>query len=332
MLIDGLRQEGHEVFAVPTNVLGLASRWRRIPVVRGVVNFLRFLPRLWRGCSHGNVVHIFSHSYLSFVLFSAPAVAAGKLRRKRVLLHYHGGAAGPFLKRWYWLLAPVFRAADAIIVPSGFLGTTFATFNLTTVEVPNILPLANIPYRDRPHLLPRIVMARHLEPAYNIACGLRAFALVYKSFPDAVLTVAGDGSERLNLVMLCSELGITQSVRFTGNIDNQAMIAAFDKADIYLNSSRIDNQPVSLLEAFACGLAVVSTDVGGIPHMARHGEDALLAPDDDAEALAACMMTLLQNPELATRLIRNGRERVQAHSWESIYSRLQLQYQAELPR
>ena len=72
----------------------------------------------------------------------------------------------------------------------------------------------------------------------------------------------------------------------------------YDRADIYLNSSRVDNQPVSIIEAFACGLPVVSTAVGGIPYMTRDGEDAMLAPDNDHAQLAAHMITLLQDGAL----------------------------------
>lgn len=326
MLSAGLRREGHSVINVPTNVLAPASVWRRIPLLRGLVNLSLFLPRLWPACLRADVVHVFSNSWLSFFLFTLPAVAVGKVTGKRVILHYHGGAAGAFLRRWYWLARLALETADTIVVPSGFLAAVFLRHHLRTVEVPNILELDKLPFRERSPLQPHVVMARHLEPDYNIACGLRAFALLRQSYPQATLTIAGDGREKAALISLCDELGIADAVNFTGDVENARMRELYDRADIYLNSSRVDNQPVSILEAFACGLPVVSTAVGGIPFMTRDGEDALLAPDDDAAQLAAHMATLLRDNALSARLIRQARQRVRQHSWEAVYSKLLALY------
>ncbi len=329
MLMAGLRQQGHEVIPLPTNALAHDSAWRKIPFVRGMMNLSLFLARLWPACFKADVVHVFSNSYLSFFLFSFPAVAAGKVMGKRVLIHYHGGAAEKFLQGWFWLARLALESADTVIVPSGFLARVFARFRLRTVEIPNILPVEIFPFRERIPLRPHIVMARHLEPDYNVSCGLRAFAVLRKSYVDATLTIAGDGSEKTKLASLCQELGIARSVSFTGNVDNIKMKSLYDSADIYLNSSRVDNQPVSVLEAFACGLPVVTTAVGGIPYMTTYGKDAMLAPDNDAEQLAAHMLSLLHNPELSVQLIRNGRRRAEEHSWTLIYSKLSRLYQSE---
>jgi phenylacetate-CoA ligase len=329
LLTENLRKQGHAVFNAPTNPLSHSSSLRRIKWVRGVLNLNLFLARLWGACRKADCVHILSHSYLSFILFTFPAVAVGKLLRKRVIIHYHGGAAEPFLRSWFWLARLAFESADAVVVPSRFLASVFEKFNIATVEVPNILELKAFPFRERSALRPRVIMARHLEPAYNAACGIRAFAILRGTFPDATLTIAGEGVEKAALVSLCVDLGISDCVNFAGNVANERMRTLYDEADIYLNSSRVDNQPVSILEAFACGLPVVSTAVGGIPYMVTHNVDALLAPDDDPAGLAAHMHTLLRDPALGERLIRNARGRIQEHSWERIYSKQSAIYLPE---
>lgn len=331
MLSAGLRREGHVVINVPTNALAYASLWRRVPLLRGMVNLSLFLSHLWPACFKADVVHVFSHSYLSFFLFTFPAVAAGKVMGKRVILHYHGGGAGAFLKSWFWLARLALETTDLIIVPSGFLAAVFLRHHLRTVEVPNILELDNLPFRERIPLQPHVIMARHLEPDYNVACGLRAFALLRQSYPQATLTIAGDGSEKAMLVSLCHELGIADGVTFTGNIENSKMKTIYDRADIYLNTSCVDNQPVSILEASACGLPVVSTAVGGIPYMTRHGENAMLAPDNDAAQLAAHLIALLQDKMLSAHLIHQARQRIQEHSWTPIYNKLLKLYRGEFP-
>lgn len=326
ILGENLRREGHAVFNAPTNPLAHESAVRGVKGLRGIVNFLLYLPRLWGASRRADCLHIFSHSYLSFFLFTMPAVAAGRLLGKRIILHYHGGAAEDFLQRWFWAAGPIFRAAHRVVVPSDFLAEVFRRFGMATEQVPNVLELRDFPFRPRVPLRPRVIMSRHLEPVYNVACGLRAFAALYRSFPDATMIVAGDGRERAALEALSRELGIEGRVRFTGNVVNEQMRALYEESDIYLNSSRVDNQPVSVLEAFACGLPVVSTAVGGIPHMTRDGLDALLAPDDDAEALADNMTRLLSEPELVQRIVHRAKTRIGDYSWESVYRKHRALY------
>jgi glycosyltransferase involved in cell wall biosynthesis len=90
------------------------------------------------------------------------------------------------------------------------------------------------------------------------------------------------------------------------------------QGDIFLNTTNVDNTPVSVLEALACGLCVVSTDVGGIPYLLEHEEDALLVPPDDAEAMAAAVRRVLTEPGLAERLSRNARKKAEGFDWSVV--------------
>lgn len=323
---ENLRGEGYGVIHVPTNALAQASAWRRVKGLRGAINWLLFLGRLLHAVARSQVVHLFSNSFLSFFLFSAPTVLWSRLLGRRVVIHYHGGGADQFLERWARFALPVLRAGHALIVPSGFLVDVFARHGLASRVVANTLVLDDFHYRLREPCRPRVLMARHLQPIYNVACGIRAFARVARQFDDAQLTVAGAGPERDALERLCQQLGVAQRVTFVGNIDNARMRRLFEESHILLNTSRVDNQPVSILEAFASGVAVVSTAVGGIPYMVTHGHDGLLAPDDDDEALAAHMLELLRNPALARGLVEQGQRRVQEYSWASVYPTLAAIY------
>lgn len=326
MLSEGLRKSGHTVTNVRTNPLPRYSLWRRVPVLRSLVNYLMFLCCAVRACARSDLLHIFSHSYLSFFLFTLTSVVIGRLFGRPIVIHYHGGAARAFLSKWGWLAIPVLRQANHLIVPSGFLSEVFSAHRLKTVEIPNILPLDRLIFRLRSPLRPRIIVARHLEHDYNPVCAIRAFALVKQQFPEAVLTLAGDGSEKPGLLALCRELNIESAVTFTGNVDTNRMMGLYDLSDIYLNCSRVDNQPVSMLEAFALGLPVVSTAVGGIPYMATDGVDALLAPSDDADRLARNIARLLADNELSIRISQQARHRAEACAWPPIYRALRRLY------
>lgn len=96
------------------------------------------------------------------------------------------------------------------------------------------------------------------------------------------------------------------------------MPALLDSADIFMNSSTLDNQPVSVLEAFAAGLPVVSTPAGDIGALVRDGDTGLLVAPDDPAAMAAAVTQLLDHPQLAGRLARNARAKVDAFSWPHV--------------
>jgi glycosyltransferase involved in cell wall biosynthesis len=96
------------------------------------------------------------------------------------------------------------------------------------------------------------------------------------------------------------------------------MPGVYDRGDIFVNSSVVDNQPVSILEAFAAGLPVVSTTVGGIGALVRDGETGLAVPTGDPEAMANAVMTLLADDALACRLVRRARCEAARHEWSCV--------------
>jgi glycosyltransferase involved in cell wall biosynthesis len=90
------------------------------------------------------------------------------------------------------------------------------------------------------------------------------------------------------------------------------------RGDIFLNTTNVDNTPISVLEAMACGLCVVSTNVGGIPYLLEHEHDALLVPPDDPAAVATAVRRLLTEPDLAEQLSRNARQKAEKFDWSII--------------
>jgi glycosyltransferase involved in cell wall biosynthesis len=110
-------------------------------------------------------------------------------------------------------------------------------------------------------------------------------------------------------------------VRVGGFADADEKRRLFADHDVFLNTSRVDNRPVSVVEAAACGLCVVSTDVGGVPDLLVHEESALLVPPDDPAALAAAVRRLLDEPGLAGRLSDGGRAVAEAGQPDAVVER-----------
>ena len=125
-----------------------------------------------------------------------------------------------------------------------------------------------------------------------------------------------------------SDLGLRHT-KFIGRVPFEAMPDLYDAADIYLNANDIDNTPASILESFASGLLVVTTEAGGIPYILEHERTGLMVKCGDHEALAASAIRLLEDPVLASRLARNARESVPffhsaavCEEWLSLYREL----------
>jgi glycosyltransferase involved in cell wall biosynthesis len=142
------------------------------------------------------------------------------------------------------------------------------------------------------------------------------------------MVVAGSGPLRASLEQLAATLGIAGAVEFTGRVDNAGMAALYRSADLMLNPSTVDNMPNSVLEALASGVAVISTNVGGVPFLVEDGKTALLVPPASPEAMAAAMLRLAASPELAARLRAAGLHYVQQYAWPGVRPRLLEVYRA----
>jgi L-malate glycosyltransferase len=288
-----------------------------IKYVRTLLTSLVYLMQLlWRVPSY-DIIHIYSASYLSFLIAPTPALLVSRLYGKRTILNYHSGEAEDHLGRWRRTALPLIRRFDAIIVQSQYLVEVFARFGFHARAISNIIETKHLNFRLRGPGGAHFLSNRNFEAHYNVACVLRAFALVQREREDARLTVAGDGPERVPLETLARSLGLRQ-VEFTGSVSWQRMSELYDEADVYLNGSEIDNMPLSILEAYAAGLPVVTTDAGGIPYILRDEETGLMVARDDAEAMARAALRLLRDTELARRLAEQGRAECRKYSWEAV--------------
>ena len=319
-LLNGVREEPSlEVDFLPINprLPGLLRKLQAIKYVRTLLTSILYCATLLVRVRRYDIIHIFSASYFSFVLAPTPAILIAKLYGKKILLNYHSGEAEDHLARWSRSAIPIIRLADEIAVPSNYLVRVFARFGLHARAIFNIVETDTFRFRERGPLGLRFLSNRNLEAHYGVDRVLRAFAIIQNSFPNARLTIAGNGSQRHSLEQLARELKL-RNVEFTGQIEQGKVSALYDAADIYLNGSEIDNQPLSLLEAFAFGLPVVTTDAGGIPDIVTHERTGLMVQQGDYQAIAACAIRLLQDQSLAETIPRQALEECRKHSWDAV--------------
>ncbi len=326
-LAELLRSEGLTVSLVQTNSPYRPQWVSGLRLIRALFRLIPYLYALWKLARCSDVIHIMANSGWSWHLFAAPAIWIAKFHKVPVVVNYHGGEAEKFLAKSARSVRTSMRQASALIVPSGFLKAVFARFNMPASVVPNIIDLARFnnsaPRRAiRRHLL----VSRNLEPIYDNETAIRAFSIVHRSFPDATLTIAGSGPLAESLAILAETLDLDGVIIFAGRLDRNAMAQAYRAADIAINPSLVDNMPVSMLEALASGVPVVSTNVGGVPFIVKDEQTALLVPPKSPDAMAKAILRLMDDAALSDKLIDNGLLEVQKFTWPQVWPLLSEVY------
>jgi glycosyltransferase involved in cell wall biosynthesis len=313
-----LQREGYSVELLPIDPnFPRGAGWiRRVPYLRTVLNQSLYLPSLL-ALRRSDIVHVSSASYWSFVLAPLPAMIMGRLLGKPVILNYHSGEASDHLARWGLLVHPWLSLADEIVVPSQYLRQVFASYGYDTRVIHNTVDTSRFVYRTRDPLRPRLLSTRNFEWYYGVDHTLRAFKLIQCAYPDATIEIAGAGSRERELRDLARSLSLT-GVRFLGPVPPADIPALHERGDILVNSSLIDNQPLSILEAMASGMPIVSTGAGDIVNMIEHGISGTIVPEKDPAAMAAAVVFLLKYPACARAMASRAVGRLDRYSWNRV--------------
>ena len=288
----------------------------RVKFLRTIVTELSYGRRLAGELARADVVHVFSASYASFLLAPLPAMLVARALGKPVVLNYRSGEAPDHLRRSAVARRAV-AAVDRNIVPSRFLVDVFRTFGIEASIIPNIVDLERFTFRERDPLRPRLLSTRNFDALYNVASTIRAFHLVQRRRTHATLTLVGGGPQEAQLRALVADLKL-RNVTFAGRVKPDEIAGYYAANDIYIQSPDIDNMPTSVIEAFASGLPVVSTEAGGVPAILTHRQHGLLAAVADDEALAACVLRLLDEPDYARQLARAAYATCQGCTWPAV--------------
>jgi L-malate glycosyltransferase len=321
-----------DAWLVPVNPLPPAPlRFAQdIKYLRTVVNEMTYLPLLVREIARADVVHVFSASYTSFLLAPLPAMLIARALGKPVVLNYRSGEAPDHLQRSA-IARQTIRRVDKNIVPSRFLVDVFKGFGIDASIVPNIVDLERFKFRERTPLRPRLVSTRNFDALYNVATTIRAFKIVQDRYPDAMLTLVGGGAQEADLRALVAQLGL-RHVTFVGRVTPQTIASYYTDNDIYIQSPNIDNMPTSVLEAFASGMPVISTEAGGVPAILTHEVHGLLAPLADYETLGHHVLRLLSDPDHARALARAAFSTCEACTWANVREQWVRAYRGVLHR
>ncbi len=240
--------------------------------------------------------------------------------KKKYIPILHGGNLPKRLERNPLLSRMIFKNSYANVAPSGYLKHEFEKRGYRTVFIPNILDISQYPYKERNPVRPRLLYVRAFANHYNPGLAVEVLKKLKEKYPEAELCMVGpdkDGT-MAEVKQLTENYGLTDSVRFTGVLPKPEWHKLSEDYDIFINTTNVDNTPVSVMEAMALGLPVVSTNVGGLPYLIEDGRDGILVEPNNPEAFAAAVEELLENPTKAVSLSRNARRKAESFDWQEV--------------
>lgn len=266
------------------------------------------------------VAQVDVYSGAAFLWAEAACWSLGR-RHTPYVLTLHGGGLPELARRRPRRVRRLLGGARVVTTPSPYLLTAMTPYRQDLRMLPNPLDLEAYPFAARRRARPHLVWLRAFHRIYNPELAPQVLVRIAAGHPEATLTMIGpdkgDGSlERTR--KRAEALGVAGRVTFTGGVPKSDVPGLLGRADVFLNTSDVDNAPVSVTEAMACGLCVVSTDAGGLGDLVADGEDALLVRRDDPVAMAAAVERLLEDPDLAARLSAAARRRAEAHDWSRV--------------
>lgn len=272
-----------------------------------------------------SVVHIPLYSGEAFI-WAAISAQIAAMFRKPLVISLHGGNLPVFSEKWPRAVRHVLGLATTVVAPSDYLRSALRRYRSDIVLLPNPVELHKYTFRARDPIAPRLIWLRAFHKIYNPTLAPRMLAVLRQRHRDASLLMIGsdkgDGTRQAT-ERVTRELGLTDAVTFHGVIPKLDVPLWLDKGDIFISTTDIDNTPVSVLEAMACGLPVVSTNVGGVPYLLDDGRDALLVPRDDPGSMAEAVAQLIEHPDLARAITQAARRKVESFDWDTMVWRWQ---------
>jgi glycosyltransferase involved in cell wall biosynthesis len=293
----------------------------RRPSRLGRLSDMLFTARRERGRYQVAAIDVYSGS--AFAWAEAVCWMLRKVDRPYVLT-LHGGNLPSFARTRSGRVKRLLASACAVTTPSRYLIESMQVYRKSILLIPNAIDIGAYPFRLRRPAGQKLVWLRAFHDTYQPELAVQTLAALSSDFPKLELNMVGpdkgDGSlEKTRRE--AQKLRVVERLTISGGVRKDQVAEKLAAADIFLNTSRADNTPVSVIEAMACGLCIVSTNVGGIPFLLQHERNALLVDQNDPAAMSAAVRRILAEPELAERLSRNARQDAERFDWSAVIPR-----------
>ncbi len=338
-LAETLAKRGHEVHVITSLDEGLPEvscekgfHIHRLPRIKtrfiGGLIFWTDIIRALRKIKP-DIVHAQS------LISGMPALLSNKLLKTPYVIY--GRGSDVYLPDWFTKLTAktILKNASAVIALTEHMKAAMqAIYSRDIVVVPNGINLREDTggQSERGNPGKRILFVGRLHPVKGTRHLLGAMSIVHRDMPEAKLILVGDGEERENLESLTDSLGIRECVEFAGKVPHERIQDCMNQAEVFVHPSLSEGFPVTIIEAMACGLPIVATNVGGIPNIVEEGVNGYLVNAKSPDEMAERILFLLQNDEMRERMSANNREKAELFTWDKIAIRVEDEYQQVITR
>ncbi len=284
---------------------------------------LRFLDMIFTTIQNVDKVdYVLIDTYSTLNFWYAFAVSQiCRLAKLKYIPILHGGHLPSRIKKYPGISSMIFKNAYINVAPSEYMLHEMKSCGYENVKViPNQIDLSLYKFTQRSNFKPKFLWVRSLASIYNPKMAIESLFEIQKLYPNAELCIVGpDKGQLQEMKHLAKSLNV--SVSFKGQLSKVEWTTLSEKYDIFLNTSKVDNMPVSVIEAMALGLAVISTNVGGIPFLISDGKSGLLVPGNDAKQMTQKAIAVIVNDEMSKDLTKNARQTVEGFDAEVVYNR-----------
>ncbi len=231
----------------------------------------------------------------------------------------HGGNLPKRLETHPKLSAALFKKAYINCAPSPYIKAAFLHCGYTNViGIPNSVTIHTYPFKMRVMDNINILWVRSFSEIYNPKLAVNILKGLHQRGISAGLCMVGPEVDGALKATKNYAKTMNVDVTFTGQLSKTEWIALSEDYNVFINTTDFDNMPVSVIEAMALGLPIVSTNVGGLPHLITQEETGVLVPPNDADTFIESILQLKQDDSLREKLVRNARTQAEAYDWEVI--------------
>lgn len=310
----------------PTNVETLGEQLKEFCNVVSVsdkrnkaARLLDMVASVWRNRKSDYVI-IDTYSTANFYFSYVAAILCGILKISYIPI-LHGGDLPKRLERSPRMSSRIFNHSFINVSPSGYLNYEFRRHGYENViTIPNNIDINDYAFKKRITFNPKLLWVRSFHQTYNCDMAVDVLHLLLQQYPDAELCMVGpdkDGSLQ-SVEALAEKYGISDHLRITGKLSKSEWHKLADNYDIFISTTNADNTPVSVIEAMALGLPVVSTNVGGVPFLIDDGKDGLLCEKGNAEDMVRKIVQLISMPNNTVELCSNARHKTEQFDWQVV--------------
>jgi len=254
------------------------------------------------------IVDVFSTYAL---IFSCVVIFLAKLFNIPYMPVLRGGYLPGRYKNHPRIINYLLSNARMIISPSEYLQKSFQENNFTIRVIPNYIDLKKYSFKIREKIRPRILWVRSIHEIYNPKMAIDILEKIRKTYPDVKLCMVGpvkDSRVMGDLIGMIERMDLQNHVSFSGQLSKVEWTSLSKNYDIFINTTNFDNNPVTLLEAMALGLPIISTDVGGISYLIDDNVTGLLVEGKKSEQMVEKINKLISGKIDGYQIARNARE------------------------